>query len=222
MKTPPSKSWSLRLVTLTVWLLAVLCGAYWALKFVTVKPFNAAAAAATPPIVVDSLAVAKLLGATNSIAEKAIITPASSNYALFGLAVTSAGTGVALIATDGKPAKPYRIGSQVADDWVLKSVSRTEAILATAVNAPDGMKLELPARRPASVAIGAPTSAPMQFQAPSTAAPGLVTPPAEPLVKRPVSRFAPSSQSELSTTGRIPFSPPSASAPVTAVPTPRP
>lgn len=150
MKTRLAPSWSLRLITLAVWLVAVLCGAYWALKFVTVKPISANAAAFTPAIVVDSSAVAKLLGAIDNVAGKATITPASSNYALFGLAMTGGGQGVALIATDGKPAKPYRVGSNVADDLVLKSVSRTEAILATSVSAADGMKLELPVRQPAN------------------------------------------------------------------------
>lgn len=248
MKTPALKSWPLRLITLTVWLMAVLSGAYWALKFVTVNPVNAAFAAAAPAVVVDSTAVAKLLGATNSIAGKTIVTPASSKYALFGLAVTGSGTGVALIATDGKPAKPYRVGSKVADDWVLKSVSRTEAILATAVNAPDGMKLELPVRRPASVSVGATASGPLQFQAPAqasstAAAPGVVTPqvgelgaaaanainpvPAgqlplafDPSTRRPVSRFAPLPPGDLSTSGRVPA--PSASSAVVPVPAPKP
>lgn len=155
MKTRLAPSWSLRLITLAVWLVAVLCGAYWALKFVTVKPISANAAALTPAIVVDSSAVAKLLGAIDNVAGKATITPASSNYALFGLAMTSGGHGVALIATDGKPAKPYRVGSKVADDLVLKSVSRTEAILATSLSAADGMKLELPVRQPASTSVSA-------------------------------------------------------------------
>ncbi|MDO8767429.1 MAG: hypothetical protein Q7K57_01720 [Burkholderiaceae bacterium] len=217
-----------------MWLLAVLCGAYWVLKFASVKPVSANSAAVAPAVVVDSTAVAKLLGATNSIAGQPGIMPASSNYALFGLAVTGSGTGVALIATDGKPAKPYRVGSNVADNWVLKSVSRTEAILASAMNAPDGMKLELPVRRPASVSVSIAASGPPQFQVPAApaaavAAPAVVTPqvgglgaatatatnpvgpnavPLDPLAQRPVSRFAPPPQSELSTTtGRIPLSP---------------
>lgn len=150
MKTRSASIWSLRLITLAVWLLAVLFGAFWAMKFVTVKPVNAAYAVTSPAIAIDSQAIAKLLGAPDLVATKATITPASSNYALFGLATTDGGAGVALIATDGKPAKPYRVGSKVADEWVLKSISRTEAILATGMNAADGMKLDLPVRQPAT------------------------------------------------------------------------
>lgn len=156
MKTRSASIWSLRLITLAVWLLAVLCGVYWAMKFVTVKPVNAGFASTSPTVLLDSQAIAKLLGAPDLIATQATITPASSNYALFGLAVEKSGRGVALIATDGKPAKPYRVGSKVADEWVLKSISRTDAILATAMNAADGMKLELPVRLAATGSISAP------------------------------------------------------------------
>ena len=106
MKTRSASIWSLRLITLAVWLLAVLCGVYWAMKFVTTKPVNAAFAATSPTVLLNSEAIAKLLGAPDLVATQAIITPASSNYALFGLATTKSGTGVALISMDGKPAKP--------------------------------------------------------------------------------------------------------------------
>ena len=126
------------------------------MKFVTVKPVNAVFATTNPAVVLDSKAIAKLLDAPDLVATQALITPASSNYALFGLATTKAGTGVALISMDGKPAKPYRVGSKVADEWVLKSISRTDAILATAMNAADGMKLELPVRQAATGSINGP------------------------------------------------------------------
>ena len=126
------------------------------MKFVTVKPVNASFAATTPAVVLDSQAIAKLLGAPNSAAEQAVITPASSNYALFGLAMEKSGRGVALISTDGQPARPYRVGSKVADQWVLKSISRTDVILAASMDAADGMKLDLPVRLSATGIIKAP------------------------------------------------------------------
>lgn len=168
MKTSLSTSWSLRLITLGVWLLVMLCGVYWAMKFVKVKPVSAAFAAAAPAVALDTQAIARLLGASNSVADKSIMTPASSNYVLFGLAMEKAGGGVALIATDGKPAKPYRVGSLVAGEWVLKSVSRTEAILATSVSAPDGIKLDLPLRQAATGIIGmAPAGGRVQIPVPA-------------------------------------------------------
>jgi general secretion pathway protein C len=147
-RTP--NSWTLRLFTLLVWLLVGLCAAYWAFKFVTSKSIEATAAVAAPTVVVDSKAVGKLLGATDNVAAKAVNTPASTKFVLFGLANSAAGQGYALIALDGKPAKPYRVGTLVADNLLLKSISKTGVILAASLKAPDGVTLELPARKPAN------------------------------------------------------------------------
>ena len=147
-----SISWTLRLFTLLIWLLVGLCAAYWAFKFVTTKPVEATAALAAPTVVIDSKAVGKLLGATDNIAVKAVNTPASSKFVLFGLASSAGGQGFALIALDGKPAKPYRVGGVVADNLVLKSISKTGVILAASLQAPDGVTLELPGRKPANTA----------------------------------------------------------------------
>lgn len=176
-----SNSWTLRLFTLMIWLAVGLCAAYWAFKFVTTKPVEATAALSTPAVVVDSKAVAKLLGATDNVANKPITVSASTKFVLFGLAGTARGQGVALIALDGKPAKPYRVGSVVADDLVLKSISKTGVILAASTTAADGVTLELPARKPANIVPIAP-----RFTAPSaanpTAAPAFnaAMPPAQP------------------------------------------
>lgn len=146
-----SITWTLRVFTLLIWLLVGLCAAYWAFKFVTTKPVEATAALAAPTGVVDSKAVGKLLGATDAVAGKTANTPASTKFVLFGLASSAGGQGVALIALDGKPAKPYRVGSAVADDLLLKSISKTGVMLATSLQAPDGVTLELPARKPANI-----------------------------------------------------------------------
>ena len=248
MKTRLASIWSLRLITLAVWLLVVLCSVYWAMKFVTVKPVNASFAAATPAVVLDSQAIAKLLGAPNSGAEQAVITPASSNYALFGLAMEKSGRGVALIATDGKPAKPYRVGSKVADEWVLKSISRTDVILAASMDAADGMKLDLPVRLPATGSMSAPVAGRNQMPSPvvqpqvpsaSSFVPGMGTPAAgvaaamantanptagltpaqiDTMAQRPISRFAPG-QADQGTQARIPLKPPASfTAPVDGQP----
>jgi general secretion pathway protein C len=146
-----SITWTLRVFTLLIWLLVGLCAAYWAFKFVTTKPVEATAALAAPTGVVDSKAVGKLLGATDAVAGKPANTPASTKFVLFGLASSAGGQGVALIALDGKPAKPYRVGSAVADDLLLKSISKTGVMLATSLQAADGVTLELPARKPANI-----------------------------------------------------------------------
>ena len=156
-----SNSWTLRLFTLLIWLLVGLCAAYWAFKFATTKPVEATAALAAPSLVVDTKVVGKLLGATDIVAVKAVNKAASTKFVLFGLAKSAGNQGFALIALDGKPAKPYRVGSLVADDLLLKSISKTGVILATSLKSTDGVTLELPERK----AINNP---PNNFAAPAT------------------------------------------------------
>jgi general secretion pathway protein C len=68
----------------------------------------------------------------------------SSRFKLLGVVAGGHGQGRALIAADGKTAKPYRVGAPVEDGLVLKSVSPRSAELARSLEAPAGMTLELP------------------------------------------------------------------------------
>jgi general secretion pathway protein C len=138
---PSANSWTLRLFTLLIWLLVGLCAAYWAFKFATTKTVEATTTQSTPTVVVDSKAVGRLLGATDTIAVKAVNTLSSTKFVLFGMANSVRGQGYALIALDGKPARPYRVGSMVADNLLLKSSS---------LKSPDGVTLELPERKAAN------------------------------------------------------------------------
>jgi general secretion pathway protein C len=166
-----SNTWTLRLFTFIVWAAVGLCAAYWAFKFVTTKPVEATAAVAAPAVVVDTKAIAKLLGATDSVANQGIYIASKVKLSLFGLATSPTGQGIALIAIEDKPAKPYRVGAKVTDDLVLKSISKVDAVLAASATAPDGPKLELPSRKPATyVASSTPTPG-AQFQAPSVTIP---------------------------------------------------
>ena len=169
-----TNTWTLRLFTFFVWAAVGLCAAYWAYKFVTTQAVAATTAIAQPAVVVDTKAVAKLLGATDTIAAKSTNTLASVKLTLFGLATTRNGSGYALIAIEDKPAKPYRVGAQVTDDLVLKSISKVDAVLAASSTAPDGQKLELPTRKPATF-IASSTTAPAPSIA-QTPAPSLIPP----------------------------------------------
>ena len=162
-----TNTWTLRTFTFLVWMAVGLCAAYWAFKFVTTKPVEATVAMATPAVVADSKAVAKLLGATDNVAAKPVSAP-TVKLALFGLATTVTGQGIALIATEDKPAKPYRVGAKVTDDLVLKSISKVDAVLATSITAPESQKLSLPERKPATFVAA---SGRTQLQVPNAALP---------------------------------------------------
>jgi general secretion pathway protein C len=89
--------------------------------------------------------VARLLG--TEVVAAAAAPEAASRFRLTGIIARSGGQGVALVSIDGKPAKPYRVGSQLEEGWMLQSVQQRQAALATDANAPVRLQLELPPRQ---------------------------------------------------------------------------
>ncbi len=53
----------------------------------------------------------------------------SSRFMLLGVLAENSGAGAALIAVDGKPAKPFRVGSEVITGYTLESVKSRVATL---------------------------------------------------------------------------------------------
>ncbi len=114
---------------------------------------------------VDSLKVARLLGVTDAPAAATPVASASSRFSLVGVVAGASRTGTALIAVDGKPAKPYRVGAAVDTGYVLQSVGPRTAMLAPSVDAPAVITLEMAAPRPAGAPAGA-APAPARYAAP--------------------------------------------------------
>ncbi len=142
-----------RFATFLVWLLAGASAVYWALQFVKgpVSPISAAVAAPSPGgAAVDAQALAKGLGGgsvtpRDTLADAAPSLFQAARFVLTGVVVNkSASLGVALIAVDGKPQRPYRVGTPLADGIVLHSVSAGKAMLAASQDAAPGLTLELP------------------------------------------------------------------------------
>jgi general secretion pathway protein C len=85
------------------------------------------------------------LGSTPAAA--APVASVSSRFQLLGVVADSDGRGAALIAVDGKPPKPYRVGAAVDENLVLQSVAPRRATLAASTSAPAAVTLELPRRQ---------------------------------------------------------------------------
>ena len=144
----------IRFATFLVWLLAAGCVVYWALKFVSGPTAPSSASVAAPNSAagsVDAQALAKGLGgalAPQSASPTAAAAPSAlqaSRFVLTGVVVQkSSRQGVALIAVDGKPPRPYRVGAVLADSVILHSVSSGKAMLSTAQDAAIALTLELP------------------------------------------------------------------------------
>lgn len=139
--------WSTRIVTFALAALAAGSVGFWVLKGVGTAPSSVAppvAQASAPAL--DPLAVARALGGGLVVAqaEPGAGPPASSRYVLAGVVADRDRGGAALIAVDGKPAKPFRVGAAVDDRLVLQSVAGRRAVLAARLDAPAEVTLELP------------------------------------------------------------------------------
>ncbi len=147
---------------------------FWVLKFIqgTAVPANAAVVAAPASAVVDATALSRGLGGSSQTAAPgvaAVAPPSSINAGRFVLTGVVAGQfpgqGIALIAVDGKGAKPYKVGTSVTEGVVLQSVRARQAKLSTTADAPEALTLELPLLASAIVGTAQPV-VPLPVQAP--------------------------------------------------------
>lgn len=141
--------WLLRIVTLAVWVLAALSATWWSLKFVGARPSPLAVTTlAVPAAGSDPADLAKVFGpAMAPVLEAVPSAPKAADpgtrFVLVGVVADRASAGVALIAVDGKAARPYRVGSPVEDSYTLKSVAARSAVLAPSSRTDQALMLEL-------------------------------------------------------------------------------
>ncbi len=148
-----------RFTAFVVWALLAGSIVFWSLKLgvrSTPSPVQNLAVADSAPVRVD---LSRLLGNT-PVSEAAAPPPAESRFRLVGVVAPKegrgAGEGVALIAVDGKPARPYRVGAVVEGDLLLKSVSARSALVGSKGTESPGMVLQVP---PPSMAPNVPIAA---------------------------------------------------------------
>jgi general secretion pathway protein C len=119
-----------RLSAFVVWALVAASVAFWSLRLGSRAP----EAPANTVLVGDSVALAgdvsRLLGAAAApTATAAAPAPeAASRFKLTGIMAPSASSGstagLALIAVDGKPPRPYAVGAALDAQWVVQSLSQ--------------------------------------------------------------------------------------------------
>ena len=154
MQTPPHTPslslWWLRIATFSVAALAAASAAFWVLKWTGSAPTPTS----TPVVLTetgpaDPLAVARVLGGGQTGASTApVAASAASRFKLTGVVADRSHGGYALISVDGKPAKPYQVGTQVDNALVLHSVTPRSAALAASVDTPATITLDLPRLTP--------------------------------------------------------------------------
>jgi len=179
-----------RLSAFVIWSLVGATAVFWAMRLAASPPQVPAYAVA----VGHSAAVRGDLGRLFGVAPRpaagaqAAAPEASSRFKLIGVmaprdpaAQTEPGQGVALIAVDGKPAKPYAIGARLDSDLVLQSVGLRTASLGPAQGG-RSVVLELPKLPPPHSGVLPPPGVPPVGAVPRTsaapiAAPGVMAPP---------------------------------------------
>jgi len=150
MVSSSASNWTVRGVTFLVWAAAAASAAYWALKLGNPSvPAVVAPAATRQGGTGDPMAIARLLGhsAPSGAGTPVAAAPTSSRFSLVGVVAGRSEQGAALIAVDGRPPRPYRVGSRVDEGLVLQSVQPRRAVLAASPDGPPVVTLEMPPQR---------------------------------------------------------------------------
>ncbi len=137
---------ALPVVTLLVWGAVAFTAVTWGLRWSATgaAPSNATTATQALPEV-DVSAAARSLGVVPVPAAAA--PTLASRFQLQGVMAGGPYAGAALIAVDGKAAKPYRVGAVVADGLVLQSAQGRRVTLGAAMGGPQTLALELSAKK---------------------------------------------------------------------------
>ena len=147
-----ARIWLIRLGTFLVWAAAAFAAVFWAMKQVRSAPSQP-----VMPVLVgeapqsNPVSMLRVLGNSSpkvqppAAAASAVVAPIdpASRFALLGVVAERRNAGVALIAIDGKPARPYQIGAKVGEEHKLRSVRERSAVL-TAIQGGANLTLDLP------------------------------------------------------------------------------
>ena len=151
MQANPHSVWWPRIAAFALAALAAASAIYWGLKWPgSGAPSAAGAVLAAQPAAANPQALARALGGGNAVAVAAqppaamVAASLASRLSLVGVVANRSRGGAALISVDGKPARPYRVGSQVEEGLVLQSVAPRRAVLAEKLRGPASLTLDLP------------------------------------------------------------------------------
>ena len=144
MVTKTRDRWMPRAASFLLWAVAAGCAVFWGLRLAA--PASGALVAPVDlgaPVAADPAAVARLLGATNGPLAAAPVAAVASRFTLVGVLAGRQNGGAALIAVDGKPARPVRVGGTLEEGLVLQSLSGRKALLGADRGGPTTVTLEI-------------------------------------------------------------------------------
>lgn len=127
-----------------LWLAAGLSAGYWVLLAWGRSPVTPVSTLAPAQVATDPVSVARTLGALPAATSAGVVTAAPPRYNLLGVVAVGAQGGAALIAVDGQPPRPYRVGAPLDGGLVLQAVTRRAVRLGPTLEAPATVELTLP------------------------------------------------------------------------------
>jgi general secretion pathway protein C len=146
LTTLPSK-WAVRGATFALWMLAAMAAAFWGLRMSAgTPPAPTGGVPGVAPIASDPAAVARLLGG-GPVQAGAAMPSMASRFQLVGVVAQGQRNGIALLAIDGKPARPFRVGASLDQGLVLLAVEGRRAMIGPPGAQAPAMTLELPQRK---------------------------------------------------------------------------
>ncbi|MCU0941054.1 MAG: general secretion pathway protein C [Hydrogenophaga sp.] len=136
------------LLAVAFWLIAGLSIGYWVLHVLGRSPVTPVASGAVMATAPEPASLARVLGAPPELAasvQPVSAPPLASRFQLIGVVADAADGGAALIAVDGQPPRPYRVGASLDGGLVLQSVQRRSVRLApSAQGTGQAIELSLP------------------------------------------------------------------------------
>jgi general secretion pathway protein C len=141
--------WRVRAVTLVLAALAAASVVFWGLKIGAPTPVQVSAAALTTAQAeaVDWAASARALGAKKNSEAPAARALNAQRWVLTGVVRAGTSEGMALIAAEGQPAKPYRLKSRLEEGLFLVALEPRLAHLGPSPEGPVSISLTLPKLR---------------------------------------------------------------------------
>lgn len=136
-----------RLGAAVIWVLVLASGWYWSQAVLSgASRLGGGVLPAVLPVHITSpMDLARLLGAPPPAVDVAI-RPAAERWTLAGVIADGNGQGAALISVDGKPARAFPVGAELAPGAVLVAVGPKEALIADDLQSPVRTILQLSAQ----------------------------------------------------------------------------
>ena len=128
-----------------LWLMAGLSGGYWLLQTWGHTAWVPVPAVAPSVPQADVATVARALGASAASLNAQAGPAAQTRFRLWGMVEQPGQQGAALIAVDGQPPRPIRVGDTVSEGLVLQAIDRRVVRLGPNQGGPTTLELNLPA-----------------------------------------------------------------------------